>query len=74
MRRESAALHLRQDFGHTFFARFIHRTAPLLDRPAFNRTRLKAENSIGSKVLEQPASKWTQVALGVILLSERWMP
>jgi len=34
-----------------------------LDRPAFNRTRLKAEKSIGSRVSEQPASKRTQVAL-----------
>ena len=25
----------------------------ILDRPAFNRTRLKAEKSIGSRVLEQ---------------------
>jgi len=36
----------------------------MLDRPAFNRTRLKAEKSIGSKPLGQLASKWTQVALG----------
>jgi len=35
----------------------------LLDRPAFNRTRLKVEKSIGSRVLEQSASKRTQVAL-----------
>ena len=34
-----------------------------LDRPAFNRIRLKAEKSIGSRVLEQSTSKWTQVAL-----------
>jgi|GEM_PF-4855381 len=34
-----------------------------LDRPAFNRTRLKAEKSIGSRVLEQSASKRMQIAL-----------
>ena len=35
----------------------------MLDQPAFNRDRLKAEKLIDSKVLEQPASKRTRAAL-----------
>ena len=38
-------------------------TSAFLDQPAFNRKRLKAEKLIDSKVLEQPASKWTRAAL-----------
>ena len=33
--------------------KFQATTPVMLDRPAFDRTRLKAEKSIGSKVLEQ---------------------
>ena len=39
----------------------------MLDQPAFNRARLKAEKLIDSKVLAQPASKWTRAALGLVL-------
>src|SRR5208337_4071118 len=44
-------------------SRLLPRLKEGLDQPAFNRTRLKAEKLIDSKVLEQPASKRTRAAL-----------
>src|SRR5688572_761412 len=35
-----------------------------LDQPAFSRYRLNAEKLIDSKILVQPSSDWTRVALG----------
>jgi len=62
--RTPHAMSVRQA-GALLTASFRFPLAVRLDRPAFNRTRLKAEKSIGSRVLEQPESKWTQVALAV---------